>query len=68
MAKGADLVPPAYSSWKQVAGYFDGDGNVGLEVEGEIRKDDRELKLGHMRLGKKYGYSTGVIKRVLGAR
>jgi hypothetical protein len=22
----------AYSSWKQVSGYFDGDGNVGLEV------------------------------------
>lgn len=23
---------PGYSSWEQVAGYFDGDGNVGLEV------------------------------------
>ena len=21
-----------YSSWRQVAGYFDGDGNVGLEI------------------------------------
>ena len=25
-----------YSSWKQVAGYFDGDGNVGLEVSKRI--------------------------------
>lgn len=24
--------PGRYSSWKEVAGYFDGDGNVGLEV------------------------------------
>ena len=27
-----DSAAPAYSSWKQIAGYFDGDGNVGLEV------------------------------------
>jgi len=27
-----DISEPSYSSWKQVAGYFDGDGNVGLEV------------------------------------
>ena len=25
-----------YSSWKQVAGYFDGDGNVGIEVAKRI--------------------------------
>ena len=23
---------PPYSAWEQVAGYFDGDGNVGLEL------------------------------------
>jgi len=26
------VVHDGYSSWKQVAGYFDGDGNVGIEV------------------------------------
>ena len=33
-----------------------------------IRKDHLELKLGHIRLGKKYGHTVSVIRRVLGAR
>lgn len=30
--QGQPAEKPTYSSWQQAAGYFDGDGNVGLEV------------------------------------
>ena len=33
----------------------------------QIRLDHQILKLGYIRLGKKYGYSTKVIRRILGA-
>ncbi len=42
--------------------------NVSPEVQEQIRSDHRELKLGYIRLGKKYGHSTSVIRRILGAR
>ena len=41
--------------------------NVGPETQEQIRTDHREKKLGHIRLGKKYGYSTHVIRRILGS-
>ena len=37
-------------------------------IEDSIRRDHNDLKLGHIRLSKKYGYSTSVIRRILGAR
>ncbi|MDE1853432.1 MAG: hypothetical protein KGI38_06765 [Thaumarchaeota archaeon] len=42
--------------------------NVSGRVQDSIRKDHRDLKLGHIRLSKKYGYSVSVIRRILGAR
>jgi hypothetical protein len=42
--------------------------NVSGAIQEEIRKDHRELKLGHVRLSKKYGYSVSVIRRILGAQ
>jgi len=33
----------------------------------QIRKDHHALGLGHIRLGKKYGYSVHVIRRILGS-
>ena len=36
-------------------------------IQDEIRRDHQELKLGHIRLSKKYGYSVHVIRRILGA-
>jgi len=41
---------------------------VSPKVQEEIRRDHLELKLGHVRLSKKYGYSSRVIRRVLAAR
>jgi len=41
--------------------------NVSLEVQEQILNDHREFKLSMVRLSKKYGYSTHVIRRVLGA-
>jgi len=41
--------------------------HVSPEVQESIRKDHQVLKLGQMRLSKKYGYSLHVIRRVLGA-
>ena len=42
--------------------------NVSTSIQESIRKDHRDLKLGHIRLSKKYGYSVSVIRRVLSAR
>lgn len=36
-------------------------------VQDKIRKDHQELRLGHVRLSRKYGYSVHVIRRILGA-
>ena len=41
---------------------------VSQDVQERIRKDHSDLKLGHIRLSKKYGYSTSVIRRILGVR
>jgi hypothetical protein len=38
------------------------------EVQEAVRRDHRELRIGYIRLSKKYGYSVSVIRRVLGAR
>ena len=40
---------------------------VGTSVQDQIRSDHSKLKLGRVRLSKKYGYSQSVIRRVLGA-
>jgi len=42
--------------------------NATAEVQSSIRKDHRELGLGHIRLSRKYGYSVRVIRRILGER
>lgn len=42
--------------------------NVSSEVRDKIQRDHRVLKLGHVRLSKRYGYSTRVIRRILGAQ
>jgi len=41
--------------------------NESATTQDQIRRDHAELKLGFIRLGKKYGYSTHVIRRILGA-
>ena len=41
---------------------------VNEEVQDNVRKDNRVLGLGHIRLSRKYGYSVGVIRRILGTR
>jgi hypothetical protein len=41
--------------------------NVRAAIKEQIQRDHRELKLGHIRLAKKYGYSVSVIRRILGA-
>jgi hypothetical protein len=41
--------------------------NVSGPIRDSIRKDHKELKMGHIRPSKKYGYSVHVIRRVLGA-
>jgi hypothetical protein len=41
--------------------------NVGIEIQERIRNDHLISKLGHIKLSKKYGYSTSVIRRILGA-
>jgi hypothetical protein len=38
------------------------------EVQEAVRRDHRELRIGYIRLSRKYGYSVSVIRRVLGAR
>jgi len=42
--------------------------NVSPEMQEQIRKDHLKGKLGQIRLGRKYGYSVSVIRRVLEAR
>ena len=42
--------------------------NVDPESQKRIKEDHLNLKLGHIRLSKKYGYSVSVIRRVLGER
>jgi hypothetical protein len=42
--------------------------NVSPDIQARIRADHHLLKLGHLRLSRKYGYSVSVIRRVLGAR
>ena len=41
--------------------------NVSPEVREQIVNDHRDFRLSMVRLSKKYGYSTHVIRRVLGA-
>ena len=41
--------------------------SVSDAIQKVIRKDHRDLKTGHISLGKKYGYSVSVIRRILGA-
>jgi len=41
--------------------------SVSDAIQKEIRKDRRDLKIGHISLGKKYGYPVSVIRRILGA-
>ena len=41
--------------------------NVSATTQDQTRRDHAELKLGFVRLGKKYGYSMHVIRRTLGA-
>lgn len=38
---------------------------VSDEIQANIRYDHEDLKLGHIRLSKKYGYSVSVIRRIL---
>ena len=42
--------------------------DVNPAIQGQIRTDHFGRKLGHFRLSKKYGYSTSVIRRILGAK
>jgi ribosome-binding protein aMBF1 (putative translation factor) len=42
--------------------------NVGEPIQERIRKNHQQLKLGHIRLSKKYGFSVSVIRRILGER
>ena len=42
--------------------------NVSEGTKARIRKDHQDLKLGHNRLSRKYGYSASVIRRILGER
>lgn len=41
--------------------------DVSAKIQRQIRKDHLVLKLGQIRLSRKYGYSVSVIRRVLGA-
>ena len=40
--------------------------DVPQEVQRSIREDHGALRLGHVRLSRKYGYSASVIRRILG--
>jgi hypothetical protein len=42
--------------------------NVSVETQLRIREDHKELKLGHILLSRKYGYTVKVIRRILGER
>ncbi len=42
--------------------------NVSPEVQERIRRDHSVLRLSHVTLGNKYGYSVSVIRRILGTR
>ncbi len=42
--------------------------NVPNRIQVRIKRDHGQLKVGHVRLSKKYGYSVSVIRRVLGER
>jgi len=42
--------------------------DVSPEVQERILSDHVALKLGHVRLSKKYGYSVSVVRRILGLR
>ena len=42
--------------------------HVPPEVQRSIREDHGALRLGHVRLSRKYGYSASVIRRILGER
>ncbi|HYA56728.1 MAG TPA: hypothetical protein VED22_08040 [Nitrososphaerales archaeon] len=42
--------------------------NVNPSIQEQIRKDHTKGKLSYVRLSRKYGYSTSVIRRILGAR
>ena len=39
--------------------------NVAIEIQDKIRDDHSKMKLGSIRLSKKYGYSQSVIRRIL---
>ena len=41
--------------------------DVSPSVQAKIREDHSDLRLGHIRLSRKYGYSVSVIRRILGA-
>ena len=42
--------------------------NITPEMQEQIKKDNSEGKLGHIRLSRKYDCSVSVIRRILGAR